>query len=730
MQGRSHAFRCPRDDLLHFFFRATSFAAHPVCLSQSFQNLQLYQSSAAEFFFREAYQYLKKKKYGLAIETAQKGLDHEQSRYAKLYEADFYIIMGKSFLAQGQFALGVESLLAASRVSRGIDPVQNKVRLSFLDYFLQIHQPQLDACLLNYEIMISNYPKADHRYAFNIERGWLLFGAGQIPNSKAAFELVLNDFSSSYKDRLEAEHGLITIFIKLKMYDQALVKINDAKTFFRLVKNSSRLKILNSELRLYLFQKDFKKAEALIRDVADQFGKKFLMASQFQKIFEKSKSEARLTAILSRADYFRSENQIDRALAQYSQALQLNSISVLQKKTIQAAMAKLYFLAKKNKLALSIYQKLLAETSENDPAYSELFLDYSRLLLTDGLSREITENELIQNLLIIAKASQLESSILLSNFALRTFVKSYTTFDKKILSPNNNLIGAQSQFFRNPLFYHFYWGHYYLTNGRLKNARKEFSQIADEKSALGFAGLENVDTEENNYVEALNNYIKAKRLVGTKWFYFLQRPLVILEAKIQKQFDVRFLALLVSTVQTLMPEYGNVLHSILAHRYYNEGLLDESKQECLTSIALEKNAMAAHRDWPRLILALIAQKRNEIPEAERHYQSALTVDPMSLLAMTKTASFYQVTNRQEKAYALYQKVITVGNNSYLSGKEIDPVPLSALLAECYFESGNILIARGLKDKAILSFRKALDYGPTLSEKLARRRIAELTSLTK
>lgn len=700
-----------------FLIAINSYAALPQCLPQDAQPFQFRLSTATSFFLNRAYQRLTKKKYELAIAAAQDGLASSKLNLNASLRANLYLILGRSFLAQKQLALAIESLLAASKVVSWIDPTQVETQLAFSDYFYNSQHFDLALNFLNNASLISDFQPGKRPVSFDLRRGWLIYELGDFRSSKIFFDLVLNNFSSNYHEKSDAYHGLITLFTQTNNFKEALGKIDESKVFFRKFNGQEQLKILNSEFEIYLAQKDFRNAEQIIRYVSSHFEKKILADFNFQ-------------FYLNKASQFRTEKKYESALAQYDRALHVKELTRIERKDIQLDIARIYVLENWNERALKIFEQVLTEFSVKDLTYNELYLTSKLLLLTINLNQALFETEMIKNLKVIAEASRVDNNFLLNDLVMRTFIKSYKIFGQKMLSRENKIVGGKSPFLQSRLFYHFYWGYYYLVENKLPEARKEFSEISQDDKALGFAGLENVDSLENNYFAALNNYIKAKRLVGSKWFYFLQHPLVAVHVAIEKKYSVRVLALLVKALQYLMPEYRNVLHSILAYRYYNDGFIDEAEKECLASISVEKNETAAHRDWARLILGLIAHKRNDLEAEEKYYQSAIKIDPTSIHAMTILASFYQGTRRTQEAFELYQKVIEVGNDLNSSGNEHDVDPLNTWLAKSYLESGNILMEKGFRKEAILNFKKALQFGPTESERSALARLSELTSLTK
>ncbi len=710
------------------FFSFKTSAENPFC-SQTMQDMsEPKRSTLTLHHLEQAIQYTERKRFSNAIESARLGLlttSTEKSDFV-----DLHLALGNAYLGNRNHSLAYDSFWKAMNSAKWESQNYTKALYALIRYY-RVKNESRQALFYADKALVNLILQKDKKiYSLQTSRGWILNELHDLDQAKQAFKFSLKDHSASFEQRLWTIHGLIITLIRAQKFEEALYQISEARQFEKYGSNEIKLKLLISELKIYRIQNDSAKMKSIISKQSKLvYAKELPALAEWKALVSAIQNDEILLQLLTSAKKFQSKKKFDMALKQYDLALKDKNLQANQLKQIYHEQVKLFHSKSDRSREIETYEKLLTLTSEDSTDYKYTYISYATSILNDG-KLEHSRSEILEKLNFIVGVGKVDANFFLTNTVVQIFKTAYKVFDSDMRDQANAVVGRHSPFVSNSIFFHFFWGNYFLAKKDFVAAKKEFLNISGKEHSLGYAGLLHVAVEEVEIQEALQFYIEAKRLVGEEWYIYLQMPLSAVYNYVETNVDVRILAPLVERLYADLPEYQNVLHSILAYLYFKKGLYDEAKVECEKSILSEKLGISAHPEWPRLILAEIAAEKKDFLRAETFYKNALQTDPESILTYTKIAAFYQKTNRKKEALKIYKKVINKASILLSDGSERDVGLLTSWMSQAFLESGNILLENGLRKEALANFEKSLTLGSDEHRKKAKLRLAEVSSLTK
>lgn len=125
------------------------------------------------------------------------------------------------------------------------------------------------------------------------------------------------------------------------------------------------------------------------------------------------------------------------------------------------------------------------------------------------------------------------------------------------------------------------------------------------------------------------------------------------------------------------------------------GNIAKAKEQA-TEIA-KLNSMRGHTAW-----GTIAEKENDLPRAEREFQSAIATQPDSVAGYYALGAFYRRREKWTESITMMEKALTV----------VTPQTPNAILTSVHYFLGVACQKTGKKDRAKAEFEAALQISPT------------------
>lgn len=577
--------------------------------------------------------------------------------------------------------------------------------------------------------------------------GWLYYSTKQYAEAKKYFNQALVVSSADNSIVLEAYHGRLMVEIALKNVQEAEILIEQAKCFLPDAKKADRYRIYSDEKLLYLSSNQLDKAVQLILfllqknavelEVKNQFKNELVDLLQRRDKINKAQAQAQAKAWQHVQQQAAEEIELQINLKNYQKAGQLFSQFYrvgkkkdLPNKNLFNSGIHLFKIQKKYTAALSLYSKYLDVMDKKSQAYVETFFDYKSLFFRQQLEVGITSKNVFNVLQEIYKTSQLDNPFLISDYTIRIFKQSYAIL--KVKSPEDFIerFPTQKDFFAPTLFSHFYWGEFWLTQKQYEKAKLEFNILTNtfKNSAVGFAGMQNVFIEENNFQESLQQYALAKNILGARWFGYVQIPLAICFNYFQKNIPTSEIDFLAANLAQSLPNYKNVIYAISSRIYYYRNLLVEAEKMSLLAISYAKPD-SSHRDWPYIILGDISSARGDFIKAETHYKTALALAPKVIMTLVGAAQLYQKFNHLDQAKELYKKIVLFSQNEMNFIDEGNQQYLNNALSQAYLNLGQIFLQQNQKQEALKYFQAVIKKGVGKDKKIALQNLTKMRALT-
>ena len=179
------------------------------------------------------------------------------------------------------------------------------------------------------------------------------------------------------------------------------------------------------------------------------------------------------------------------------------------------------------------------------------------------------------------------------------------------------------------------------------------------------------------------------------------------------------------------------LLSLLAESVYNEAkyLFNKNENETALDLLLKADPYLPGEARIHYTIAFLLEQKGDIPEAVRHYEKTLKINPQLAEAQNNLGAVYLAKGEHEKAYGFFKKALELkpfyleahsnlahcllGQNA-LEGAELEfklCIQLNPNLSSAYNGLGVVNAMEKDYEEAVINFKKALEISPSNKEAL-------------
>ena len=460
----------------------------------------------------------------------------------------------------------------------------------------------------------------------------------------------------------------------------------------------------------------------------------FERAEELLPLKQEGLAAERASVATSLGYLFLSQRQCGKASEYFDKVLRSASADPHQMDSIYRSLAHCRYESRACKTAIPDMEKRLAEIPAGSFESLRLSKEYfasadecAVLFLADlkaQLKSPLSESQAVDLLKDTERYALKKEKVLLDRSVWRLLDKYSEMQQGRSAKEIAVILDRERLFVKDAALAHLFWGNRYVAQRDFDGARREFSSIlsVNPDSPVAYAALIQVYFKEGKIWEALESFLKAKRIVGAEYYEPLHRYLIPIYAEIMKRIrSPKEASRVAADFSKRVPQYRGVIYSALTWIYIQNNLLDKAERSA--NLALEYNAAQKgsppHADWPHVALGRIHLRRGNLPQAEASFKRALALDRNSFTYVPPTCTalelgdLYRQWGRMADARATYARAI----KTILEDEREDL--LGEGLGQAYLKLGSLSLQEGGARAALQFYRMSLEYDSSVKEAASR-----------